>query len=123
MWRLMLQRDPNSFRGDAEGSIQGYFFQSPQYNAGRCLKVVIEASSCSLIEPKRDIVHWLSTRGQCIIPGELIEEAACLSSLWARLGYGLLMVHGSLRGGTGCRKRLSEALWLGSRPRLRIQNT
>ena len=68
-------------------------------------------------------MHWLSTRGECVILGELIEESACLSSLRARRGYGLLMVHWSLRGGTRSRESLGEGLKLGSRPRLRIHNS
>lgn len=87
------------------------------------MKVTIDASSYNLIEAERDIVHWLSTRGQSVILGELIQKSACLSSLWARRGYGLLMVYGSLRDWARRRKRLGEGLRLRSRPRLRIHNS
>jgi hypothetical protein len=92
--------------------------------AERCMKAAIDASSCDLVEPKCDIMHRLSARRQSVVLRELIEDSPGLSGLWARWswGYRLRVVHWWLRSRANRGDSLTEGLWPGSRPGLRVHD-
>lgn len=98
------------------------FCRCSQYNTEWCTKPSTDDSYYNLIESKGYIMVRLSTRGECVVLGELIEDSPCLPRLWARWDYGLRMVHRARWGGTRSRDSLGEGLRFGSGSGLGVYN-